>query len=63
MPLKFYKAPLAKGSFNVDKSGLMFVAGILFVTIIAIILTLALGVEVDSDGSMPFTQTTTDLQR
>jgi hypothetical protein len=54
MRLKSYKAPLAKGSFNVDKSGLMFAAGILLVTIIMIILTLALGVEVDSGRSMPF---------
>jgi hypothetical protein len=54
MPLKSYKAPQAKRSFNVDKPGLMFVAGVLFVTIITIILTLALGVEVDSDRSMPF---------
>jgi len=45
---------MAKGSFNVDRSGLMFVAGILFVTMIMIILTLALGVGVDSDRSMPF---------
>jgi hypothetical protein len=47
MPLKYYKAPIAKGSFGVDESGLMFVAGLLFVTIIRIILTLALGVDPD----------------
>jgi hypothetical protein len=45
---------MPKGSFNIDKSGLMFAAGVLFVTIIMIILTLALGVEVVSDTSMPF---------
>jgi hypothetical protein len=45
---------MAKSSFNVDKSGLMFAAGVLLVTMIMIILTLALGVELDSGGSMPF---------
>jgi hypothetical protein len=47
MPLKSYKAPMAKGSFGVDKSGLMFVAGLLFVMMIMIILTLVLGVDPD----------------
>jgi hypothetical protein len=45
---------MAKGSFNVDKSGLMFVAGFLLVMMIMILLTLALGVEMDSGRSMPF---------
>jgi hypothetical protein len=44
---------MARGSCGVDKSGLIFVAGVLSVTIVMIILTLALGVEVDPDGSMP----------
>lgn len=50
MPLKRYKVR----PFAVDKSGLMFVAGILFLTIAMVILTLALGVEMDSGGSMLF---------
>ncbi len=54
MPLKSYKTAMAKGSFGVDKSGLMFVGGILFLTIAMIILSHALGVEVDPGRSMPF---------
>lgn len=45
MKLKSYKMPIAKGSFGLDKAGLMFVAGLLFVTMIMIILTLVLGVD------------------
>jgi hypothetical protein len=45
MTLKSYKTPMAKGSFGVDKSGLMFVAGLLCVTMIMIFLTLVLGVD------------------
>jgi hypothetical protein len=47
MPLKYYEAPIAKGSFGVDKSGLMFAAGLLLVTIIRITLTFALGADPD----------------
>jgi hypothetical protein len=47
MQLKSYKAPITKDSSGVDKSGLMFAAGLLFVTIIMIILTVALGVDPD----------------
>jgi hypothetical protein len=45
MTLKSYKATMAKRSFGVDKSGLMFAAGLLIVAIIGIILNLALGMD------------------
>jgi hypothetical protein len=43
---------MAKESFRIDTSGLMLVAGLVIVTIVMILLTIALGVSPDPDVSM-----------
>ena len=43
---------MAKESFRIDTSGLMFVAGLVIVTIVMILLSLALGVSPGPDMSM-----------
>src|SRR5262249_52816906 len=53
----YLAVPMAKESFRIDRSGLMFVAGLVIVTIVMILLTWALGVSPGPDMSMPFPST------